>query len=163
MDHVRTYLLIFFMVTELTFVQSYDCPSVCTINLKDMDKILLYQGFLLQTWIISAWISNHVPGKVWEEINYPFPNFTGCTVEFCEWISRFTPHVIMDVITIHGDTKHNKAQRSSNTTHQSCVYFNSAPPSAAYMCRWTGSALVQIIACRLVGAKPLSEPKLEYC
>ena len=29
------------------------------------------------------------------------------------------------------------------------------------MRRWTGSALVQIMACRLVGAKPLSEPLLE--
>ena len=26
------------------------------------------------------------------------------------------------------------------------------------MCRWTGSALVQIMACRLFGAKPLPEP-----
>ena len=36
-------------------------------------------------------------------------------------------------------------------------------PSAAYMRRWTGSALFQIMACRLVGAKPLSEPMVEYC
>ena len=40
---------------------------------------------------------------------------------------------------------------------------NSSPPSAAYMRRWTGSALVQIMACRLDGAKPLSEPMLTYC
>ena len=31
------------------------------------------------------------------------------------------------------------------------------------MCRWAGSALVQIMACRLDGAKPLSEPMLTYC
>ena len=36
-------------------------------------------------------------------------------------------------------------------------------PSAAYMRRWTGSALVQIMACRLNGVKPLSEPMLTYC
>ena len=41
--------------------------------------------------------------------------------------------------------------------------FNSSPPSAAYMRRWTGSTLVQIMACRLVGAKPLPKPMLEYC
>ena len=29
--------------------------------------------------------------------------------------------------------------------------------------RWTGSALVQIMACRLDSAKPLSEPMLTYC
>ena len=40
---------------------------------------------------------------------------------------------------------------------------NSSPPSAAYMHRSTGSTLVQIMACRLVGTKPLSEPMLEYC
>ena len=39
---------------------------------------------------------------------------------------------------------------------------NSSPPSAAYMRHWTGSALVQIMACRLFGAKPLSKPMLDY-
>ena len=32
-----------------------------------------------------------MPGKVWEEITYPFINFNGCTVEVEEWISYFTP------------------------------------------------------------------------
>ena len=40
---------------------------------------------------------------------------------------------------------------------------NSSPPSAAYMCQWIGSALVQIMACRLIGDKPLSKPMLGYC
>ena len=40
---------------------------------------------------------------------------------------------------------------------------NSYPPSAAYMHQWTGSALVQVMACRLFGAKPLPEPMLTYC
>ena len=31
------------------------------------------------------------------------------------------------------------------------------------MCQWIGSALVQIMACRLFGAKPLSKPMLVYC
>ena len=35
---------------------------------------------------------------------------------------------------------------------------NSSPPSAAYLRQWIGSALVQIMACRLFGAKPLSKP-----
>ena len=30
--------------------------------------------------LISAWISHHMPRKVWAEITYPFPNFNGCTV-----------------------------------------------------------------------------------
>ena len=38
--------------------------------------------------------------------------------------------------------------------------FNSSP---AYMCRWTGSALVHILTCRLFGAKPLPEPMVAHC
>ena len=37
------------------------------------------------------------------------------------------------------------------------------PPSAAYMRQWIGSALVQVMASRLLGAKPLSKPVLGYC
>ena len=40
--------------------------------------------------------------------------------------------------------------------------FNSSPPSAAYMCQWTGSALVQVMSCGLYCAKPLPEPMLTY-
>ena len=40
---------------------------------------------------------------------------------------------------------------------------NSSPPSGAYMCQWTGSSLVQVMACHLIGAKPLPEPMLVYC
>ena len=48
---------------------------------------------------IPAWISNHIPSKMWDEIRYPFQNFNGCTVEVWKWISNFTPPFIMDVIT----------------------------------------------------------------
>ena len=37
------------------------------------------------------------------------------------------------------------------------------PPSATYMRQWTGSALVQVMACRVFGAKILHEPMLTYC
>ena len=42
------------------------------------------------------------------------------------------------------------------------VFINSLRPSDAYIRHWTGSSMVQIMACRLFGAKPLSEPMLEY-
>ena len=42
-------------------------------------------------------------------------------------------------------------------------YVNSSSPRAAYMSQWIRSVLVKIMACRLVGAKPLSKPRLEYC
>ena len=42
------------------------------------------------------------------------------------------------------------------------IPFKLSPPSAAYKCQWIESALVQIMACRLFGAKPLSKPTLDY-
>ena len=41
--------------------------------------------------------------------------------------------------------------------------FNSSPPSAAYMRQCIGSALIEIMACRLFGTQPLSQPMLGYC
>ena len=41
--------------------------------------------------------------------------------------------------------------------------FNSSPLSAAYMCQWIGSTLVQVMAWRRTGAKPLPTPMLIYC
>ena len=43
------------------------------------------------------------------------------------------------------------------------IWINSPPPSAAYMCHWIRSALVQIMPWRLFGAKALSKPILAYC
>ena len=34
---------------------------------------------------LSAWISNHIYYKVWNEITNPFPNFNGETIEVWEW------------------------------------------------------------------------------
>ena len=39
---------------------------------------------------------------------------------------------------------------------------NSSHPRAVYIRQWTGSALVQAMACRLFGAKPLPKPMLAY-
>ena len=41
-------------------------------------------------------------------------------------------------------------------------WINLPPPSASYMHQWTGSSLVQVMACRLFGTKPLPEPMLAY-
>ena len=40
--------------------------------------------------------------------------------------------------------------------------FITSPPSAAYMHKWIGSVVVQIMGCRLLGAKPLSKSILCY-
>ena len=54
-----------------------------------------------------------------------------------------------------------KTQAVTNEWLLNCL--NSSPSSAVYMRQWIGSALVQIMACRLFGAKPLSKPMLDYC
>ena len=41
--------------------------------------------------LIAAWISNHTPSKVWDEIDYRFPNFNGANVQVWKWISNFNP------------------------------------------------------------------------
>ena len=43
------------------------------------------------------------------------------------------------------------------------IHINSSSRSAAYMHQGTESALVQEMACRLLGPKSLSEPMLTYC
>ena len=47
--------------------------------------------------MIPAWVSIHMPGKMWGEITHPFLNFNGAKVEVQEWMSNFIPHFIMDV------------------------------------------------------------------
>ena len=48
--------------------------------------------------LIATLKSYHIPSKIWDEINHPFPNFNGYTVEIWEWKSNFIPHILMDVI-----------------------------------------------------------------
>ena len=43
------------------------------------------------------------------------------------------------------------------------VYVNPSPHSDAYMRQRIGLILVQIMACRFFGAKPLSDPMLGHC
>ena len=48
--------------------------------------------------------------------------------------------------------------------HLTNIYFiNSLRPSDAYMCEYNQPTLLQIMAYRLVGTKPLFEPMLWYC
>ena len=42
--------------------------------------------YLQRLPLIRAWISNHMPIKVWYEITYPFPCFGDAAVEIWEWI-----------------------------------------------------------------------------
>ena len=50
-----------------------------------------------------------MPSKMWNEIIYSFPNFSGATVEVWELRTDFIPHIIMDVIS---DTSFIKAKQN---------------------------------------------------
>ena len=59
-----------------------------------------------------------------------------------------------------------KLNMHSEAKYAMCIWLahlNDLPPSAAYMCQWIGTVLVQIMACRLFGDKPLFKPVLGYC
>ena len=41
---------------------------------------------LIRITLIPAWISNHMPSRVWDEITCPFQNFNSCIVGVWERI-----------------------------------------------------------------------------
>ena len=45
---------------------------------------------------MDKWLHSY---KVWDEIDYPFPNFNGATVEVWERINNFTPHLTGCMVT----------------------------------------------------------------
>ena len=80
-----------------------DSISLPESDIHDSSFVVYCCGFVLGpislTWFNIMDNSNHMPGKMWDEITYPFSNFKGARCEVWEWISNFIPHVIMDVIT----------------------------------------------------------------
>ena len=50
-----------------------------------------------------------------------------------------------------------------NLQYVSICLVDSLRPSDTYMRPWTRPSSIQIMACRLTGTKPLSEPMLGYC
>ena len=82
-------------------------------------------------------------------------------------LAKYQGTAINLAVKITRVTKQAMRNISAHVDTQICCYisgvFNLIPPTAAYMRQWIGSALVQIMACRLFGAKPLSETMLGYC
>ena len=93
----------------------YDCPSAYEVILKDIGKISRGYFYWHGLTLIPAWISNHIPSKMWDEITYPFPNITGPTIEVWEWIGSSIPHLIMNVITYPHWDKGPQGGRFKNT------------------------------------------------
>ena len=47
----------------------------------DVDYVEPADEFSLGLTLIPVYLSDHMLTKVWDEITYPFTNFSGCTVE----------------------------------------------------------------------------------
>ena len=89
---------------------------------------------------------------------------TGCTAS-CQndniWCSQWNTIHQHDGISF---SMYPKIKYTTRTRQTVCLLLplTHLPPSATYMRQWPGSALVQIMACRLFGAKPLPQPVLTY-
>ena len=91
-------------------------------------------------------------------------------VSNCRWLlvscNALWNHVTLSFFKGHWESPGDSPMHSPNAGHRDCqiVYapVNSPPPCAIYMHQWTVSASVQIMACLLVGAEPLSEPMLDH-
>ena len=65
--------------------------------------------------------------------------------------------VVMPSLVFFNVTLYNVSKNNRVAVDWGVVTLNSSSPSAAYMRHSIGSALVQIMACRIFGAKPLSK------
>ena len=100
----------------------------------------------------------------------PFADQTSYTLNYfgvIQWRKRGTDFVGLYLKT-NGQkaTKYLRGAGDSMMDHTNRAKYrliDSSPPRAAYMRQWTHQVLVQVMACRLVGAKPLPEPILAYC
>ena len=81
-----------------------------------------------------------------------------CTPEYLDWNDFALSVSVYELLSKHFSWS---AWNSFPKFVSECYLLIS--PSAAYMRRWIGSALAQIIVCRVFGAKPLSKPMLGYC
>ena len=134
-------------------------------GLNNMGNILqtLLNAFLLKKIfiLIQMSIKYFSEGSKWE---YPDSKVHGANMG-PTWLlpAPDGPHVGPMNLAIRGKSSFFKVLGCHQTSDTPLMYLNSSPPSAAYMCQWIGSSLVQIMACRLFGAKPLSKPVLKYC
>ena len=94
---------------------------------------------------------------------------TNTDVKLALWLCKYqfkmmcvsSTNIWFNIFDNNGHVSYDK--NNSASTGFELILIDTNPPSAAYMRRWTGSALIQIMACRLGGAKPLSKPMLTYC
>ena len=133
----------------------------CYIYILQLDAIITWY---IITWYCiqhcSDWIRTYI--RVWTHkrhpIAHPYGWAMGCLLwETWDKIAVITaPHCTICCIIM-------KIPYTVVPPYTMVIFFNSSPPGATCMRQWSGSSLVQVMACRLFGAKPLPEPMLAYC
>ena len=89
--------------------------------------------------------TNHMPGKMCNGITYPFPNFTGATVEVWESISNFFPYFIMNVFTYPPAIKFDPCLYKGSLGHSQAKTFCTHNGSIHYWMKYL-SYIVNVIA-----------------
>ena len=73
-----------------------------------VDKVSLKcvnKGFHLTPGAPFTNMVSSMPGKVWDEITYQFPNFNDATLEVWEWMGNFVPRFKINWLVIHAGVK----------------------------------------------------------
>ena len=83
------------MIFGNTFTSSYISYKLIEMSLVwwvSVIKLIMCYHHPQNLWdgCCNAWISNHMPSKIWDEITYSSPNFSSCTPEIWEWINVIT-------------------------------------------------------------------------
>ena len=146
-----------------------------TINNKMHNPVmhLVWRTLTYGFTLIQACISNHMPSRVWDELNCPFPHVNGCTVEVWEWIRNFISHFKNGCDYLSGlELKliHVRNKGSGDQIFQ--LHLNDEPHNRveygraiyslghwdALVRRWTVLSLVQVIDYHMFGTMPRAEP-----
>ena len=111
---------------------------------------------------------------------YTYPSGKGKTQEWCPhmpWIEYHFEQIIYrnDVLYNRNDVLYNRNDVSYTNASwqfwswivswlwQTVWYITNCLTHLPLMPQWIGAALVEVMACRLLDAKPLSKPMLGYC
>ena len=141
-----------------------------------MHPVLDFQG-LIHSHVPSN--SHFVASNLWSsfwafEDKFPIPLCPICWIKHGQYpfrvylCSKKKTAMHSTWALIWPSIQHNNTGLQADKARIICVVWpvllsNASLAGVPHMRQWTGSALVQIMACRLFGAEPLPEPRLTYC
>ena len=117
---------------------------------------LVFCIFIKPTVIFLVYFAKETPKVFCSSVSLHFGKNVANTVLIIDRVVVLCIYVCV-IFHVNFSTKTHPRRLINNTM------LNSSPSSAAYMRQWTRLALLQVMARRLFGAKPLSKPMLAYC